>query len=216
MHVEEIIGDTYELGDAFHFNKLRHLSLTKVARMPTAFCIEQLQSLRLRDCDQTLEFLEGLTESYHIKLRSFEVAIGEDAYLQTYYEDNKPHPIESFLLSFRGLEELSISVSNTFHPVNPITNPICHHPAVVKHPGSCFFFSPCFLLLLFSRVHTLYLHLTSIVNCNMSLDPVTLAEQTWLDHEEETDLKHHYDPTAQDAFGNEEEAEVKHKVLKWW
>lgn len=87
----------------------------------------------MRDCDQTLDFLEGLTESYHIiKLRSFEVAINEDEYLQTYYENNKPHPIESFLLSFQGLEEISISVSNTFHPVNPITNPICHHRATLR------------------------------------------------------------------------------------
>ena len=134
VHVEEIIGDTDVLRDVFHFNNLRHLSLTKVAlaapcaRMATTFCIEQLQSLKLRDCHQTLEFLEGLTESSHIiKLRSFEVAIDEEAYLQTYYESNKPHPIESFLLSFQGLEELSISISNTFHPVNPITDPICHH-----------------------------------------------------------------------------------------
>lgn len=31
VHVEEIIGDTDVLGGAFNFNKLRHLSLTKVA-----------------------------------------------------------------------------------------------------------------------------------------------------------------------------------------
>ena len=49
----------------------------------------------------------------------------------------------------------------------------------------------------------------------MSLDHVTPAEETWHDQEEK-DLKQHYDPTEQDAFGNEEEAEVKYKVLTWW
>lgn len=47
-------------------------------------------------------------------------------------------------------------------------------------------------------------------------DPVTPAEYpTWHD-EEEKDIKQHYDPAAQDAFGNEETAEVKYKVLRWW
>ena len=50
----------------------------------------------------------------------------------------------------------------------------------------------------------------------MSPDHVTPAEEIWHDQEDEKDLKQHYDPTAQDAFGNEEEAEVKYKVLKWW
>jgi len=51
----------------------------------------------------------------------------------------------------------------------------------------------------------------------MSVDPVTPAEYPpWHDQDEEKDLKEHFDPTAQDAFGNEEEAEVKYKVLSWW
>lgn len=52
----------------------------------------------------------------------------------------------------------------------------------------------------------------------MSVDPVTPAEHPTWDEEDqyEKDVKEHFDPTAQDAFGNEEEAEVKYKVLKWW
>ena len=50
----------------------------------------------------------------------------------------------------------------------------------------------------------------------MSPGHVTPAEEIWHDQEDEKDLKQHYDPTAQDAFGNEEETEVKYKVLKWW
>ena len=51
----------------------------------------------------------------------------------------------------------------------------------------------------------------------MSIDPVTPAEYPpWHDQDEEKDLKEHFDPSAQDAFGNEEEAEVKYKVLAWW
>lgn len=56
------------------------------------------------------------------------------------------------------------------------------------------------------------------INCTiMSVDPVTPAEYPpWHDQDEEKDLKEHFDPSAQDAFGNEEEAEVKYKVLAWW
>ena len=51
----------------------------------------------------------------------------------------------------------------------------------------------------------------------MSVVPVTPAEYPpWHDQDEEKDLKEHFDPSAQDAFGNEEEAEVKYKVLAWW
>lgn len=53
----------------------------------------------------------------------------------------------------------------------------------------------------------------------MSVDPLPPVEHPppWHHQDEEKDVKEHLeDPTAQDAFGNEEHAEVKYKVLSWW
>ncbi|RJE23789.1 hypothetical protein PHISCL_03874 [Aspergillus sclerotialis] len=50
----------------------------------------------------------------------------------------------------------------------------------------------------------------------MSADLTPVNDPPWHDQDEEKDLKEHVDLTAQDAFGNEEEAEVKYKVLSWW
>lgn len=56
------------------------------------------------------------------------------------------------------------------------------------------------------------------INCSaMSVDPLApVNDPPWHHQDEEKDLKEQFDPTAQDAFGNEEEAEVKYKVLSWW
>lgn len=48
----------------------------------------------------------------------------------------------------------------------------------------------------------------------MSVTPVEYPPRHHQD--EEKDLKKDLDPTAQDAFGNEEGAEIKYKVLSWW
>lgn len=51
----------------------------------------------------------------------------------------------------------------------------------------------------------------------LHLMSVTPVEYPPRDHQdEEKNLKEHLDPTAQDAFGNEEGAEIKYKVLSWW
>lgn len=54
----------------------------------------------------------------------------------------------------------------------------------------------------------------------MSIDPVPESSSHGHSHghsPEEKDLKEEeWEPTVQDAFGNEETAEVKYKVLKWW
>lgn len=53
----------------------------------------------------------------------------------------------------------------------------------------------------------------------MSIDPVPESSygHSHGHPSEEKDIKEEeWDPTVQDAFGNEETAEVKYKVLKWW
>lgn len=51
----------------------------------------------------------------------------------------------------------------------------------------------------------------------MSIDPAPVdSSPPWHDDSEKDIKGEHWDPTAQDAFGNEETAEVKYKVLEWW
>lgn len=91
------------------FGALRHLCLSQFSLDPdyelllSTLQIEQLQSLRLRECTKQLDFLEALTHSNRaINLRSFEIV----------HTAAQPHwdytlgPLKNFLNSFTGLEEL--------------------------------------------------------------------------------------------------------------
>jgi hypothetical protein len=104
-------------GAALDFDSLQHLSLTEFSLEPdyglltSTLRIEQLQSLRLCECEKQLDFLKALARSDRgVNLRSFE----------TFHTQNVPHynhtlvPIKIFLKSFTGLEDLCISVKEWY------------------------------------------------------------------------------------------------------
>jgi hypothetical protein len=90
--------------------RLQHLSLSYIslrsslgyARMTTAFCLGNLRTLKLRNCEYVLDFLENLVRVGHdLKLRSFEIVYKRDQTKQDF--------IFAFLATFKGLQEAYIT-----------------------------------------------------------------------------------------------------------
>jgi hypothetical protein len=72
------------------------------ARMTTAFCLGNLRTLKLRNCEYVLDFLENLVRVGHnLKLRSFEIVYKRDQTKQDF--------IFAFLATFKGLQEAYIT-----------------------------------------------------------------------------------------------------------
>ncbi|KAL2855192.1 hypothetical protein BJX68DRAFT_231697 [Aspergillus pseudodeflectus] len=70
--------------------------------MTTAFCLGNLRTLKLRNCEYVLDFLENLVRVGHnLKLRSFEIVYRRD--------QTKEDFLFAFLATFKGLEEAYIT-----------------------------------------------------------------------------------------------------------
>jgi hypothetical protein len=105
IHLRNYAGNPKNPNAGFTLTHLQHLSLSHISlrsnwgwiRMTSAFNLDNLQVLKLRNCDSVLEFLHNLVRFGHnLKLRSFELV----------YRQNQSHEdaLLPFLLSLHGLE----------------------------------------------------------------------------------------------------------------
>lgn len=126
LNMNEIIGDS----TIFAF--VRHLYLCRVnldgayMKMTSAFCMQELRSLKLRHCYGAAQFLRMLKSlSPSLKLRSFELEFNERARSRNRLWEE--HFLEAFLYSFQGLKELFISIQNPIYHKSVYFMPVFHH-----------------------------------------------------------------------------------------
>lgn len=123
------------LGAAIDFDSLRHLSLTNFSLekdyelLTSTLRIEQLQSLKLCECEKQSDFLEALARSDRgVNLRSFEIVQTRNGS----HHDHTLVPIKMFLKSFTGLEDLCISVKEWYSTGESFLDSIRHHQKTLK------------------------------------------------------------------------------------
>lgn len=136
LHVYDITGDPVVTEDATRFPALRHLTLSGISlsgaynRMNLSFSLGGLHSLRIRDCYDGLDPLFGMARAHKaIKLRCLEIVYTEQRDDEAF---NRVHPINKFLKSFKGLEELYISLRDWTPPIRDLHRSILHHRATLK------------------------------------------------------------------------------------
>lgn len=136
LHLYDITGDPIVTEDATRFPALRHLTLSGISlsgsytRMNLSFSLEELQSLRIRSCLDGLNLLFAMARARKaIKLRCLEVVYTEQSGDEVF---NKVHPISKFLRSFKGLEELYISLRDWTPPFRDLHQSILHHKETLK------------------------------------------------------------------------------------
>lgn len=136
LHLYDVTGDPVVTADATHFPALRHLILSGISlsgayeRMNLAYPLEELHSLRIRDCFDGLNLLFAMARvRKDIKLRCLEVVYTEQRGDEVF---NRVHPIDKFLKSFKGLEELYISLRHWTPHFRDLHRSILHHKGTLK------------------------------------------------------------------------------------
>jgi hypothetical protein len=98
--------------------------------LTSALRLNQLQSLKLRNCERTPQLLKSLASSNQdLKLKSFEM-VYDNGILDKRNEISGP--LILFLESFEGLEELYISMKTVVTPMMLFLKSILHHKQTLK------------------------------------------------------------------------------------
>ncbi|KKZ61360.1 hypothetical protein EMCG_04005 [[Emmonsia] crescens] len=115
------------------FESLRSLSLCHISfrsayeELAFALNFSQLLSLKLIHCAFVVPFIEAVVDSNkEIKLKTFEIVFRGKSDVKL---KNGGHPLQKFLTSFVGLEELNISLQNA--PI-PFLGAIIHHKLTLR------------------------------------------------------------------------------------
>ncbi|KAK4649720.1 uncharacterized protein QC761_0024260 [Podospora bellae-mahoneyi] len=112
---------------------LRSVYLTK--RMDRAFNISGLDALTLRQCSRSSEFLERIMAANRpLQLKTFEFMSGHGHDNNDY--DAETNTVNTFLLSFNGLENLYIGFARDFDEdsagLHPLWSTVGHHGSTLK------------------------------------------------------------------------------------